>query len=98
MRNSTTDEGRPMTDPLLSVNPTTGFTLEGHPTLKNEIRGTWQKLKLSMIFLFSITILAIAILIYGCIVVAQAANNNINMGAALNHDISMFPFIRVVFI
>ena len=89
------EDGRTLTEPLLSVNPSsTGFTIIKTPTvpMKQEIRGTWHKLKLSMILIFAITILAVATLIYGCIKVAQAANDDINNGAALNQDISMFLF------
>ena len=89
------EDGRTLNEPLLSVNPSsTGFTIIKTPTvpMKQEIRGTWHKLKLSMILIFAITILAVATLIYGCIKVAQAANDDINNGAALNQDISMFLF------
>eukprot|EP00026_Physarum_polycephalum_P001242 Phypoly_transcript_01243.p1 GENE.Phypoly_transcript_01243~~Phypoly_transcript_01243.p1 ORF type:complete len:1110 (+),score=123.04 Phypoly_transcript_01243:179-3508(+) len=90
MRKSQEDH-HALTDPLLSVNPTAGLTMEGVPVpLKDEIRGTWHKLRLSMIFIFTLTILAVATLIYGCITVARAANNNIYMAAALNRDITSF--------
>lgn len=94
-----------MNEPLLSVNPNGGDAnnMQVEPTsnepLKHEVSGTWRKLKISMVFIFGITVLAVGLLIYGSVLLARASNNYIQLVSSLQQNIPGFQesgYLRLI--
>lgn len=81
-------------DPLLAVNRDgASMGVEDVPSntpMRDELRRTWTKLKISMFVLLFFALIAMCVLIAGCVAIATAANGSRASFDTLVSDIGLF--------